>query len=144
MTETTTAPVDGPAPDACDPRQRERSHLAASWAALRAMHTDVQSLDIRDVTTNTVNAAVLKADAEGAEGERFYIGRRHVHDKDGDPMVVDWRAPVSQPFYRASRPDPLDVRLRRRFGYSGGDLTAYEDEHLSDPAESERTSRLLQ
>ncbi|MER5295507.1 UvrD-helicase domain-containing protein [Streptomyces pharetrae] len=82
--------------------------------------------------------------AEGAEGERFYIGRRHVHDADGDPMVIDWRAPVSQPFYRASKKDPMDVGLRRRFGYTGGELTAYEDEHLSDPAEAARTSRLLQ
>ncbi|MCL6737089.1 AAA family ATPase [Streptomyces neyagawaensis] len=82
--------------------------------------------------------------AEGAEGERFYIGRRHVHDADGDPMVIDWRAPVSQPFYRASKKDPMDVALRRRFGYTGGDLTAYEDEHLSDPAEAATTSKLLQ
>ncbi|EYT79116.1 ATPase AAA, partial [Streptomyces sp. Tu 6176] len=85
--------------------------------------------------------------AEGAEGERFYIGRRHVHDAEGDPMVIDWRAPVSQPFYRASKKDPMDVALRRRFGYTGGDLTAYEDEHLSDPADpagATVTSKLLQ
>ncbi|WP_217236943.1 UvrD-helicase domain-containing protein [Streptomyces sp. AC555_RSS877] len=82
--------------------------------------------------------------AEGGEGERFYIGRRHVHDHDGDPMVIDWRAPVSQPFYRASKKTPMDIALRRRFGYTGGDLTAYEDEHLSDPAEAAGTSKLLQ
>ncbi|MFC6062783.1 HelD family protein [Streptomyces ochraceiscleroticus] len=82
--------------------------------------------------------------AEGAEGEDFYIGRRHVHDADGDPMVIDWRAPVSQPFYRASKKDPMDLRLRRRFGYTGGELTAYEDEHLTDPAEAEHASKLLQ
>ncbi|MFI6037706.1 HelD family protein [Streptomyces sp. NPDC051315] len=82
--------------------------------------------------------------AEGADGERFYIGRRHVHDADGDPMVIDWRAPVSQPFYRASKKDPMDIALRRRFGYTGGDLTAYEDEHLSDPGEAATTSKLLQ
>ncbi|WP_443050401.1 HelD family protein [Streptomyces sp. NBC_00286] len=82
--------------------------------------------------------------AEGADGERFYIGRRHVHDSDGDPMVIDWRAPVSQPFYRASKKDPMDMALRRRFGYTGGDLTAYEDEHLSDPTEVAATSKLLQ
>ncbi|MFI7011486.1 HelD family protein [Streptomyces sp. NPDC050145] len=139
------------------------------------MREDAQALDIRDVTANWVNAAVLQrqiddrikaladlADtplffgrldylhapgaeqAEGAEGEQFYIGRRHVHDADGDPMVIDWRAPVSQPFYRASKKDPMDVALRRRFGYTGGDLTAYEDEHLSDPAEAAQTSKLLQ
>ncbi|MDW8810595.1 AAA family ATPase [Streptomyces scabiei] len=161
--------------DRADPLSRERSHLAASRSALRAMREDVEALDIKDVTANWVNAEVLArqiqeriksladlshtplffgrldylhapgADrAEGADGERFYIGRRHVHDADGDPMVIDWRAPVSQPFYRASRTDPLDVGLRRRFGYTGGDLTAYEDEHLSDPAEAATTSKLLQ
>ncbi|MCX4973489.1 ATP-binding domain-containing protein [Streptomyces sp. NBC_00620] len=158
-----------------DPLSRERTHLGDSRAALRAMREDVKNLDIKDVTANWVNAAVLQhqiderikaladlshtplffgrldylhapgADkAEGAEGERFYIGRRHVHDADGDPMVIDWRAPVSQPFYRASKRDPMDVGLRRRFGYTGGDLTAYEDEHLSDPTETAATSKLLQ
>ncbi|MGW7524825.1 HelD family protein [Streptomyces sp. NPDC054783] len=158
-----------------DPLARECSHLASSRAALRAMREDVESLDIRDVTANWVNAEVLSrqiderikaladlsdtplffgrldylhapgADrAEGAEGEQFYIGRRHVHDADGDPMVIDWRAPVSQPFYRASKKNPMDVGLRRRFGYTGGDLTAYEDEHLCDPAEAAATSKLLQ
>ncbi|MFR0353340.1 HelD family protein [Streptomyces sediminimaris] len=85
--------------------------------------------------------------AEGAEGERFYIGRRHVHDHDGDPMVIDWRAPVSQPFYRASRKDPMDIALRRRFGYTRGEITAYEDEHLLEPGGSSgdpRASKLLQ
>ncbi|MGP3951718.1 HelD family protein [Streptomyces sp. 7N604] len=82
----------------------------------------------------------------GEEDQRCYIGRRHVHDAGGDPMVIDWRAPVSQPFYRASKKAPMDVVLRRRFGYTGGDLTAYEDEHLSDPAEAEKgtASKLLQ
>ncbi|MFI6370925.1 HelD family protein [Streptomyces sp. NPDC050546] len=158
-----------------DPISRERSHLASSRSALRAMREDVEALDITDVTANWVNAEVLArqieervkalADlsdtplffgrldylhtpgaeqAEGADGERFYIGRRHVHDADGDPMVIDWRAPVSQPFYRATKKDPQDIALRRRFGYTRGDITAYEDEHLSDPAEAVKTSRLLQ
>ncbi|MEU2399910.1 AAA family ATPase [Streptomyces pseudogriseolus] len=176
--------MNDPAAPADDPLSRERSHLSASRAALRAMREDVEALDIRDVTANWVNTQVLQhqveerikalADlsdtplffgrldylhapgaeqAEGAEGERpqpeaayrtLHIGRRHVHDADGDPMVIDWRAPVSQPFYRASKKDPMDVGLRRRFGYTGGDLTAYEDEHLSDPAEAATTSKLLQ
>lgn len=59
-------------------------------------------------------------------------------------MVIDWRAPVSQPFYRASKKDPMDIGLRRRFGYTRGEITAYEDEHLSDPAETATTSKLLQ
>ncbi|MFH9617270.1 HelD family protein [Streptomyces pratensis] len=178
--------------ESSNPLVREQAHLAASRAALRAMREDVQALDIRDVTANWVNAAVLQSQiddrikaladlshtplffgrldylhvvgaekAEGAsegaarsasakggggrrEAERFYIGRRHVHDAHGDPMVIDWRAPVSQPFYQASRNNPLDVDHRRRFGYTGGELTAYEDEHLADPTETEQTSKLLQ
>ena len=54
-------------------------------------------------------------------GERFYIGRRHVTGREGDPLVVDWRAPVSRPFYRATRTAPMGVQLRRRFGFHRGD-----------------------
>nr|WP_225097947.1 UvrD-helicase domain-containing protein [Streptomyces sp. CoH27] len=176
MSTPAPEPLDAPlAAPLDDPLARERAHLSASRAALRAMREDVEALDIKDVAANWVNAQVLSrqiderikaladlsdtplffgrldylhapgADrAEGAEGEQFYIGRRHVHDADGDPMVIDWRAPVSQPFYRASKKDPMDVGLRRRFGYTGGDLTAYEDEHLSDPEESAKASKLLQ
>lgn len=100
---------------------------------LHALHADGPGTD-----------APRAGSAEAGSGHSFYIGRRHVHDPDGDPMVIDWRAPVSQPFYRASKNNPLDVALRRRFGYTGGELTAYEDEHLTDPAEAEKTSALLQ
>ena len=67
-------------------------------------------------------------DEDGIAGHSFHIGRRHVHAPDGTPAVIDWRAPVSRPFYRASAADPMNLALRRRFGFSGGELTAYEDE----------------
>jgi DNA helicase IV len=64
------------------------------------------------------------------DDEDFHIGRRHITNERGDPMVVDWRAPVSLPFYRATREDPMDVARRRRFGFQHGTLTALEDEDL--------------
>ncbi|MBO0820697.1 MAG: ATP-binding domain-containing protein [Nocardiopsaceae bacterium] len=67
-------------------------------------------------------------------GLALHIGRRHVHDRDGTPVVIDWRAPVSVPFYRASPADPMGVDLRRRFGFDGGKLTAYEDERFGASA----------
>ncbi|MFD7508203.1 HelD family protein [Streptomyces sp. NPDC059853] len=166
--DRTDLPVSSPSP-----LDTERAHLAASRAALRTMRAEAEGLDISDVTANWVNAEVLASELaqriksladladtplffgrvdyehdlgeQGDEtGRRFYIGRRHVHDAHGDPMVIDWRAPASQPFYRASKTDPQDVGLRRRFGYDGGELTAYEDEHLTDPEEAERSSALLQ
>ncbi|MDQ1702072.1 MAG: hypothetical protein QOF57_1324, partial [Frankiaceae bacterium] len=64
--------------------------------------------------------------------ERFHVGRRHVHDQASDPLVIDWRADMARPFYRASAADPLGLRLRRRFGFDNGVLTAYEDETFAD------------
>ena len=80
-------------------------------------------------------------------GHSFHIGRRHVHAPDGTPAVIDWRAPVSRPFYRASRADPMNLELRRRFGFSGAELTAYEDELFSPgrpvPVAADQPSRIL-
>src|ERR1039457_7006585 len=57
-------------------------------------------------------------------GEQFHIGRRHVHDPDGHPVVIDWRAPGSRPVSGAPPAEPMGLAHRRRFGFSGGELTA--------------------
>ena len=85
---------------------------------------------------------------DGVAGHSFHIGRRHVHAPDGTPAVIDWRAPVSRPFYRASGADPMNLALRRRFGFSGGELTAYEDEPFTTDRSAEKefvakTSQIL-
>ena len=69
----------------------------------------------------------------GAEqDETLYIGRRHVTgEAGGEPLVIDWRAGMSRPFYQARPGQSMGVRLRRRFGFSHGQLTAYEDEDLA-------------
>lgn len=69
----------------------------------------------------------------GAAPARWYVGRRHIEDDQHDPVVVDWRAPIAAPFYRATGVDPLGLAHRRRFTMVDGDLTAYLDEHLDDP-----------
>jgi DNA helicase IV len=74
--------------------------------------------------------------AEVPGAERFHVGRRHVHDPHGTPVVIDWRAPVSRPFYRASQAEPMGLERRRRFGFSGGELTAFEDELFGGAAVS--------
>jgi hypothetical protein len=84
---------------------------------------------------------------DGVAGHSFHIGRRHVHAPDGTPAVIDWRAPVSRPFYRASGADPMNLALRRRFGFSGAELTAYEDELFTPgrqvPVAADQPSRIL-
>lgn len=69
----------------------------------------------------------------GDAPERWYIGRRHIEDDGHEPVVVDWRAPIAAPFYRATVADPLGLVHRRRFTLAGGEITAYLDEHLDDP-----------
>jgi DNA helicase IV len=78
---------------------------------------------------------------DGVAGHSFHIGRRHVHAPDGTPAVIDWRAPVSRPFYRASSADPMDLELRRRFGFSGAELTAYEDELFTTDRSAKSSGR---
>ena len=143
----------------------ERAYLAAARADLAAMREATLALDASggDAVSEAFLAANLHRRVQAltddpdtplffgrldlrpgsSDGERFYIGRRHVHDDDGDPVVVDWRADVSTAFYRATRDDPMDVVLRRRFGFERGHITALEDEHLLDRDEADARSRIL-
>ncbi len=69
----------------------------------------------------------------GVAADHWYVGRRHVEDEAGEPVVVDWRAPVSAPFYRATSIDPCGLTSRRRFSLDGRTLVAVSDEDLTDP-----------
>jgi DNA helicase IV len=77
--------------------------------------------------------------------ESFHIGRLAVADEHADPVVVDWRAPVAEPFYRATGRDPLGLVRRRHFHVHGRQLLGLEDElfgegHLGIGAEDDSTS----
>jgi DNA helicase IV len=147
----------------------ERAHLERSREFLHLMRENVLTLAENPMAGDRVSLEYLKADlylraealkdlpdaplffgrldySELAEkdedfaGADFHIGRRHVHDTAGTPVVLDWRAPVSRPFYRASQSDPMGLTLRRRFGFAGGALTAYEDERFGVGATSTRSA----
>jgi len=107
-----------------------------------SLHRRAASLVDDPATALFFGRVDLRTAAEGQE--QWYIGRRHVNDERGDPVVIDWRADLSGAFYRASRKEPMDVLLRRRFGMDRGRLTAYEDEHLQDLAEPDVRSGILQ
>ena len=65
--------------------------------------------------------------------QRWYIGRRHIEDEDGEPLVADWRAAVAIPFYRATVADPMGLDLRRRFLVESRHIVDIFDENLADP-----------
>jgi DNA helicase IV len=62
------------------------------------------------------------------EGDSWHIGRRHVEDPSADPVVVEWRAPVAVPFYRATIDEPLGLKLRRQFVVEGRTLVQMADD----------------
>src|SRR5262245_19464345 len=60
--------------------------------------------------------------------ESFHIGRLAVADEESEPVVVDWRAPVAEPFYRATGREPMGLARRRHFAVQGRTLLGLEDE----------------
>ncbi|GAB3764028.1 HelD family protein [Microlunatus parietis] len=145
-------------PDQPDALTEEQDHLERSRATLNRMHVHAGGLkavgaaavsETPNVSTEYLKQVLYRRtksliddptvplffgridyDRPDLPG-KVHIGRRHVTgEAGGEPMVIDWRAPVALPFYRATKDDPMGVRLRRRFGYAHGELTAYEDEDL--------------
>jgi DNA helicase IV len=120
--------------DTTDTLQAEKDYLKTSRAALAVMREKTGALEIH--SADRVNQEFLKAaifrrmkeleddpevplffgrlDYLEPTTETFHIGRRHVNDDRGEPLVVDWRADISVPFYRASRTEPMGVGIRRR------------------------------
>ena len=79
----------------------------------------------------------LAADGDGDDGRLFYIGRVAVMDEEQVPLIVDWRAPVSEPFYRATAANSMGVVRRRHFLTRVGDgreLVGIDDEVFDQAA----------
>ncbi len=99
----------------------------------------------REVVEDTIRARMAQLDVgdaslvfgridQEASSERFYIGRVAVADADQEPVVVDWRAPIAEPFYRATGRAPMGLSRRRHFATRGRHLLGIEDELFGDDA----------
>ncbi|MDQ6613537.1 MAG: UvrD-helicase domain-containing protein [Actinomycetota bacterium] len=71
----------------------------------------------------------------GQVAEAFHIGRLAVADNDQEPLVVDWRAPVAEPFYRATGAQPMGLTRRRHFLTEGRRVLDLEDELFGGPVD---------
>jgi len=94
-------------------------------AALRA-----QALDIAD--DGLVFGRLDLAPGERPSGEVRYIGRIGVRTSEHDSLVIDWRAPAAEDFYRATPEDPRGV-VRRRVLHSRGHTVVDLEDDLLDP-----------
>jgi DNA helicase IV len=124
----------------CLQDMRQRAEVTHG-TALR-MAKQEESVDARVVAWHTDRRRRELADERGGlcfgridtdDGDRWYVGRRHVADGGGDPVVVDWRAAVAVPFYRATVADPCGLERRRRYAFEGPTITALFDEDFTDP-----------
>lgn len=133
--------------------QSEQAHIDRAYervAALRATAKALlesvfrqrggtpQSVAERDVLVRTTMHRLdqLELGAESLcfgridreDAEAFHIGRLAVSSEDQEPLVVDWRAPVAEPFYRATGVHPMGLARRRHFATEGRRLLGIEDE----------------
>jgi DNA helicase IV len=65
-----------------------------------------------------------------SDGGRLYIGRLGLLDDDREPLLVDWRAPAAQPFYRATWANRDGVVRRRHLRTRGREVLGIEDDVL--------------
>jgi len=118
-----------------DMRERTEAALAAGDSAAQAVDSAIAQAALahrlRTLDPSMPGLSFGRIDHE--DGARWYVGRRHVEDEAGDPVVVDWRASVSTPFYRATAADAMDLHLRRRFVMTGQELDDLFDEVFDDP-----------
>jgi DNA helicase IV len=131
----------------------EQAYIDDAYRCLAAMRDRAaRAADISESAAQAVDSAIAQAhlkhrlasldtDVPGLsfgrlddeDDDTWYIGRRHVEDARGDPVVVDWRAEVATPFYRATAVDPQGLRRRRRFMMTGHQLDDLFDEVFDDP-----------
>ncbi len=122
---------------------RSRAEFALTQAR-RDNHMTVDRVDNAVIeatlTARIANLAESKAalvfgriDEVGTNGDRWHIGRRHVENSEGHPVVLDWRVPVAVPFYRATWADPFGLKLRRRLAVEGRNVAGLFDEDFTDP-----------
>lgn len=70
------------------------------------------------------------------DNSSFHVGRIGLRDAQGEPVLLDWRAPQAAGFYQATVIDPRGVRRRRRIITRERRVTHVEDDDLSDPTAS--------
>ena len=105
-----------------------------SLTRLEQLEIGRESLVFGRIDRNRVEAVPSNGAEEGTEA--FHIGRLAISDQDQEPLVVDWRAPIAEPFYRATGAHPMGLVRRRHFLTEGQRVLDLEDE-LFDAAGSE-------
>src|SRR3974390_229011 len=112
--------------------------VRAAYADVRAGGTHQARLE-RDIAWDVTQRRLADLDIgdgplifrrlDTEDSGRRYVGRLAVEDDEPPPLVVDWRAPVAEPFYRATAVEPMDVvRRRHLITRKGREVIGLDDE----------------
>ncbi len=96
------------------------------------MGTALHRLDQLAIGDQPLFFGRLDYDHDGRLGEVYRVGRLAISDEDLNALVVDWRAPVAEAFYRATAVEPLGLARRRHVALRGHEVVGVEDEHFID------------
>jgi DNA helicase IV len=77
---------------------------------------------------NAVDSGLCFGRLDFDSDERYHIGRIGLTDSGHDTLLVDWRAPAAQPFYRATPAEALGLRRRRHLQTRGRQVLGVSDE----------------
>lgn len=97
----------------------------------REAHLDQLARQMAAVRGAEQRLAFGRIDAE--DGTTRHVGRIGLRDENGEPVLLDWRAPNAASFYQATFADPMGLRSRRRIILRDRTVTHVEDEDLQDP-----------
>jgi DNA helicase IV len=96
------------------------------------VRTSLARLDQLEVGDQALTFGRIDVATDDPEApETFHIGRLAVSDDQHEPMIVDWRAPVAEPFYRATGLDPQGLLRRRHLHVSRREVLGVEDEYFA-------------
>ncbi|MEU0157058.1 HelD family protein [Micromonospora fulviviridis] len=76
---------------------------------------------------------------DGLDGTVRHIGRVGLRNdgEDGEPLLLDWRAPAARPFYTATAVDPQGQARRRHIRTTGSAVVGVDDEPLDGTTTAE-------
>ena len=98
-----------------------------------AMGTALHRLDQLAIGDQSLFFGRIDYRANGhGTGDTYHVGRLAVSDEALNPLVIDWRAPVAEAFYRATGVEPLGLSRRRHVAIRANEVSGVEDEYFAD------------
>lgn len=113
-------------------RQQQRAIEAhgATGSPQNRSERDVMSAHLGDQAARLegVEERLVFGQITPLEGEKLYIGRVGLQDRNHQQVLMDWRAKAATPFYQATARHPLGMASRRHIGLHRRKVISLEDE----------------